>query len=326
MGFRLLILTTGLRGERGGVYLEDEWVRRLEDSVPGIEIDVADTIQEAASLIPKADAAYGFVPPGVFDLGTNLRWVACPQAGPPAGYYHQAMIDSAVVVTNTREIYNDHISAHVMSFVLAFARGLHVYIPRQLRGEWRPGYDTTYLPESTAVIVGVGGIGGETARICSQLGMTVIGVDPRLADLPEWVTALHRPDALDGVLPKGDFVIVTVPETPETQGLFTAARFKLMKSTAFFINIGRGATVDLDDLDSALRSGEVAGAALDVFEVEPLPAGHPLWTAPNFLMTPHVAADGPYLDDRRIGLLVENCRRFNEGRPLKNVVDKAMWF
>ncbi len=326
MGFRLLIMTTGLRGEQGGIYLSDDWVRRLEDSVPGIEINVADTVEEAESLIPKADAAYGFVTPRVFERGTNLRWVACPQAGPPAGYYHQAMIDSDVVVTNTREIYNDHISAHIMSFVLAFARGLHVYIPQQLRGEWKHGHSSTYLPEATAVIVGVGGIGGETARVCSALGMTVLGVDPRREEAPEGVAELHRPEELDGVLLRGDFVIVTVPETPETQGLFTAARFKLMKPTAFFINIGRGATVVLDDLDSALRSGEIAGAALDVFEVEPLPEGHPLWTAPNFLMTPHVAADGPYLDERRIGLLVENCRRFNEGRPLENVVDKAMWF
>ena len=325
MGFRLLIMTTGLRGEQGGIYLSDDWVRRLEDSVPGIEINVADTVEEAESLIPKADAAYGFVTPRVFERGTNLRWVACPQAGPPAGYYHQAMIDSDVVVTNTREIYNDHISAHIMSFVLAFARGLHVYM-QQLRGEWKHGHSSTYLPEATAVIVGVGGIGGETARVCSALGMTVLGVDPRREEAPEGVAELHRPEELDGVLPRGDFVIVTVPETPETQGLFTAARFKLMKPTAFFINIGRGATVVLDDLDSALRSGEIAGAGLDVFEVEPLPEGHPLWTAPNFLMTPHVAADGPYLDERRIGLLVENCRRFNEGRPLENVVDKAMWF
>ena len=326
MGFRLLIMTTGLRGGQGELYISDDWVSRLEDSVPGIKIDVADTVEEAESLIPKADAAYGFVTPGVFELGKKLRWVACPQAGPPAGYYHQAMIDSDVVVTNTREIYNDHISAHIMSFVLAFARGLHIYIPQQLRGEWKHGYGSTYLPEATAVIVGVGGIGGETARVCSALGMTVLGVDPRREEAPEGVAELYGPSELDDVLPRGDFVIVTVPETPETQGLFTAARFKLMKPTAFFINIGRGATVVLDDLDAALRSGEIAGAGLDVFEVEPLPEGHPLWTAPNFLMTPHVAADGPYLDERRIGLLVENCRRFDEGRPLENVVDKAMWF
>lgn len=326
MGFRLLILTTGPQGESGSIYFHQDWLRKLEDSVPGMEVDVADNIDEAKALIPKANAAYGFVVPEVLELGANLRWIACPAAGPPAGYYHQAMIDSDVVVTNTREIYNDHISAHIMAFLLAFARGLHVYVRRHLNGEWKPGYESVYLPESTAVIVGVGGIGGETARLCSELGITVLGVDPRRTDTPAGVSDMYRPESLDEVLPKGDFVIVTVPETPKTQRLFTSDKFALMKASAFFINIGRGATVVLDDLDVALRNGEISGAALDVFQVEPLPDGHPLWTAPNFLMTPHVAADGPYLDRRRIDLLVDNCLRFSDGQPLKNVVDKANWF
>ena len=99
-----------------------------------------------------------------------------------------------------------------------------------------------------------------------------------------------------------------------------------MKETAFFINIGRGSNVALADLDQALRQGVIAGAALDVFETEPLPAEHPLWKAPNFLMTPHTAAAGPYLGQRRLDLMVENCRRFAAGDELVNVVDKANWF
>ena len=116
--------------------------------------------------------------------------------------------------------------------------------------------------------------------MCAAFGMTVIGVDARrsdaLADVPWGVAELHRPDALDEVLPRGDFVIVTVPETPETQGMFGAEEFRLMKDSAFFINVGRGATVVLDDLVAALHGGEIAGAGMDVFEIEPLPADHPL--------------------------------------------------
>ena len=99
-----------------------------------------------------------------------------------------------------------------------------------------------------------------------------------------------------------------------------------MKRSAFFINIGRGATVELDDLTAALQSGEIAGAGLDVFQVEPLPAEHPLWAAPGVLITPHVAGRGPYVNDRRTELFIDNCLRFNEGRPLRNVVDKDKWF
>ena len=104
------------------------------------------------------------------------------------------------------------------------------------------------------------------------------------------------------------------------------AKFARTKGTAFFINIGRGATVVLDDLDTALRAGTIAGAALDVFEIEPLPQDHPLWDAPGMVITPHVATAGPYLDDRRTALFLDNCRRFDAGLELRNVVDKANWF
>ena len=326
MGFRLLILTTGPSGERGGDYSFEDWPRRLKNAIPDITVDVAQSVEEAKQLIPEADAAYGFILPEIFEKASKIRWIACPQAGPPAGYYHDLLVDSDVAVTNAREIYNDHISAHIMAFVLAFARGLHAYVPQQLERVWRPGHETVYLPQATAVVVGVGGIGGETARLCSEFGMTVIGVDERRKEAPPGVAELHTSAGLRAVLPRGDFVIVTVPETPETRGMFAAAEFRSMKPNSYFINIGRGATVVLDDLDSALRNREIAGAALDVFQIEPLPAEHPLWTAPGMLITPHVAASGPYLDERRTELFLDNCGRFNEGRPLRNIVDKARWF
>jgi phosphoglycerate dehydrogenase-like enzyme len=216
-----------------------------------------------------------------------------------------------------------------MAFVLAFARGLHHYLPRQLARQWRPEpLDTgvVHLPESTALIVGVGGIGAEAARLAAAFGMRVIGVDARRTDTPPGVAELHRPDALDALLPRADFVILTVPHTPATEGFMHRARFARMKRTAFFVNIGRGMTTRLDDLVAALRAGEIAGAALDVFEQEPLPADHPLWTMPNVLITPHTAGFGPYLDDRRCDILVDNCRRFVAGQPLRNAVDKASWF
>ena len=111
---------------------------------------------------------------------------------------------------------------------------------------------------------------------------------------------LDGPEALDALLPLADFVILTVPHTPATEGFMNRARFQRMKRTAFFINIGRGMTTRLDDLVAALRAGEIAGAGLDVFEQEPLPADHPLWTMPGVLITPHTAGYGPYLDDRRL--------------------------
>jgi phosphoglycerate dehydrogenase-like enzyme len=175
-----------------------------------------------------------------------------------------------------------------MSFVLSFARGLHIYARQQRDAQWQPhgASSVVYLPGATALIVGVGNIGAETARLCAAFGMRVVGVDARRTDVPEGVEALHPPEALDALLPEADFVILTIPHTPKTEGLFDADRFGRMKRTAYFVNIGRGMTTKLDALDAALRSGTIAGAGLDVYEVEPLPKDHPLWTAPNAISPP----------------------------------------
>jgi phosphoglycerate dehydrogenase-like enzyme len=306
-----------------------EWAARLAEQVPEARVVVAETEDEAKREMVDADAAFGRLPLDILEYATQLRWLQAPQIAPPAGFYYRELVEHPVVATNFREIFNDHISAHILAFVLAFSRGLHYYVRRQLQREWKPEpLDTgvVYLPESTALIVGVGGIGAETARLCAALEMRVVGVDARRDDTPEGVAELHRPDALDRLLPEADFVILTIPHTPRTEGLMDAERFKLMKTSAFFINIGRGMTTKLDDLDAALRNGEIAGAGLDVFEIEPLPSDHPLWTAPNTLLTPHTAGFGPYLDDRRLEIIVENARRFAAAQPLMNVVDKSNWF
>src|SRR5436190_1208428 len=234
-----------------------EWAARVKSGVPGLEVIVAEDAPAARAAIARADCAFGTLPPDLLAQATRLSWLQAPQAAPPAGYYYPALVQHPVVVTNFREIYNDHIAAHIMAFVLAFARDLHRYLPQQARREWKPApLDTgvVHLPEATALIVGVGGIGAEAARLAAAFGMKVLGVDARRKDTPPGV------------------------------------------------------------------------AELDVFEQEPLPAEHPLWTTPGVLITPHTAGFGPYLDERRLQILLDNCRRFTAGQPLRNVVDKSTWF
>jgi phosphoglycerate dehydrogenase-like enzyme len=305
------------------------WAAALRREVPEWQVVEADTPEDTRREIADADAAFGTLEPDVLAVAKKLKWLQAPAAAPPAGYYTPELIAHPVQVTNFRGIFNEHIAAHILSFVLAFARGLHIYIPRQLRHEWDPEpLDTgvVHLPESVALLVGVGGIGGETARLLSTFGMRVIGVDARLSEAPAGVAELHPPRDLDSLLPRADFVILTIPHTPETEGLMNAQRFGLMKRSAFFINIGRGRTTRLDDLVSALTARKIAGAALDVYEIEPLPKDHPLWAAPNVLLTPHTAGFGPYLDDRRQEIIIDNARRMLRGEALVNVVDKAHWF
>ncbi len=305
------------------------WASRLAAEVSGLTVRVAETEAEAARLLPEADGAYGRLPRALLAHAGKLRWLQSPQAAPPAGFYYPELAAHPVVVTNMREIFNDHIGAHIMAYVLAFARGLPIYLRRPAQGEWKPMAEDTgviHLPEATALIVGVGGIGAEAARLASAFGMTVLATDARRTDTPPGVAELHRPEALDALLPRADFVILTVPHTPATEGFFDRAKFRRMKRSAVFINIGRGMTTRLDDLVAALRAGEIAGAALDVFEIEPLPAGHPLWAMENVIITPHMAGYGPYLNDRRYAIFRDNARAIVSGGTLRNVVDKAAWF
>jgi phosphoglycerate dehydrogenase-like enzyme len=307
-----------------------DWAARLAAAVPEVTVVVAEDLPQAEQAIATAEAAFGTLPAALLPHATRLRWLQAPHAAPPAGYYYPSLIAHPVVVTNFREIYNDHIAAHIMAFVLAFARGLQRYFPQQLRREWRQAAPRNsgvlHLPETTMLMVGVGGIGAETARLAAGFGIRVIGTDARRTTAPPGVAELHPPEALDTLLPRADFVVLTVPHTPATEGFMHRERFRRMKRGAFFINIGRGKTTRLTDLVAALEAGEIAGAGLDVFEQEPLPAEHPLWTLPGVLITPHTAGFGPYLDERRFDIILDNCRRFLTGEALRNVVDKAAWF
>ena len=155
--------------------------------------------------------------------------------------------------------------------------------------------------------------------------MTVLATDARRGEAPPGVAELHQPEALDALLPRADFVILTVPHTPETFKLIRRPQLRQMKLTAYLINVGRGVVVDLADLTAALQAGEIAGAGLDVFEREPLPGDHPLWKMPNAIITPHTAAASPRIAERHLGVLLDNLRRFVAGQPLHNVVDKQHW-
>ena len=304
-----------------------QWARRVADEVPDVTVVVAEDSEEAQAALPGARAAFGTLSAELLAVAPGLEWLQAPMAAPPAGYFSDELIAHPVQVTNFREIYNDHVAHHAVSLVLALSRNLPAYGRQQQQRVYRPNRDPSsvlHLPEATALIIGVGGIGREIGRLLAAFGMTVVGTDARADSAPN-VEVFHA-DALDDLLPRADVVVMTVPHTPETEGLIGVTRLAMMKPSSFLVNVGRGATVRLDDLAAALEARTIAGAALDVFEVEPLPAEHPLWDAQNVILTPHVAATGPYLDQRRGDIIVDNARRLAAGEPLVNVVDKRRWF
>lgn len=307
---------------------ERAWVERLKADAPGLDVAIAEDDAAVRDLVARADAAYGWVPPEALPAAKNLRWLQSPFAAPFPGYYYRELIEHPVVVTNARGIYSDHIAHHILMFMLALSRGLPYWMEAQRDRRWDQGarkHGYVNVVGSTVLINGVGGIGAETARLCDALGARVIGIDPRPEH--ECPAEIHPPSALDELLPEADFVVTTAPHTPESEFMWNAERFRRMKRSAYFINIGRGMTARLDDLTAALASGEIAGAGLDVFEIEPLPVDHRLWTLENVLLTPHVAvADAEDIAERRYALLADNARRFLAGESLRNVVDKAHWY
>lgn len=308
--------------------LTDELVLAMSRELPQAEVVVASSKEHALAVAGRAAAAFGTVEPDVLAAAPGLAWLQISLAAPPEGFYYPELVRHPVVVTNMRGIYNERISAHIMACVLSLARGLPVYQRRQFEQVWdrdhRP--PTIELLGSTALIVGVGEVGAETARLCSAFGLRVLGVDPRRTEPPEGVDSISSPEELDALLPQADFVIVTAPHTPRNTGMFNAGRFQLMKPTSYFINVGRGLTTRLDDLTAALHGGLIRGAALDVYEIEPLPEEHPLWKATNVILTPHIASAGPSLTSRRVQVTLDNARRFAAGAPLLNIVDKAEWY
>ncbi len=306
---------------------EDEKLpERIVATVPGVSVVVARDPAEARREIVDADAVYGRVDRDLLAAAHRLRWIQSPAIGLERTMFPE-LIAHPVVMTNPRGIFADDIADHVMALVTGFARQMPRLIRQQLQHRWtHEGYRVMHLPDCTLGIVGLGGIGSAVARRAAAFEMRVIAVDARRTDRPPEVSELWSAARLHDLLGQSDFVVICAPETPETRGLFDSAAFKAMKPTAYLINIGRGKIVKLDALVEALRAGELAGAGLDVFEVEPLPADHPLWDMENVVITPHVAGVGPYTAERRHQVLLENLRRFVAGEPLINVVDKARWF
>jgi phosphoglycerate dehydrogenase-like enzyme len=300
---------------------------------------------EAVAAMPDADAFFGKLTPELLAASRRLRWVQSPTAS-LEHFLFPELIEHPCVLTNMRGLFSDVIADQVMGYVICFARNLHLYIRNQMRGLWEPvggeservafatgpGVVTAidrahmHLAGAKLGVVGLGSIGAEVARRAFAFGMRVVSVDPVRTEAPEGVAALWPTERLPELLAASDFVVIAAPHTPQTVKLFRRPQFQRMKRTAYLINIGRGAIVDLADLVQALQANEIAGAALDVYEKEPLPAGHPLWRMENVILTPHVAGYSPRIAERHLAVLLENIRRFRSGEPLKNAVDKGLWF
>lgn len=325
--------------------LDEVRLSRLQAVSAQLQVVNCHDLTQALKHIVEADAFFGKITPALLQAAQKLRWVQSPTAS-LEHYVFPALIDHPCVLSNMRGLFSDVIADHVMGYVLCFARNLHIYLRQQAERCWAPVGNAAavtdfvtapgtvtpmdrahrHLADQTLGVVGVGHIGTEIARRAAAFGMTIIGVDPHPRDVPAARLTVWPMDRLPELLATADYTIIAAPHTPETEALFNRALIQQMKPSAILINIGRGAIVRLDDLVAALRAEEIAGAALDVCEIEPLPPEHPLWTMPNVIITPHVAAASPRVPERHLATLLDNVRRFVNGEPPATIVDKRKWY
>lgn len=306
----------------------DDELARLKELAPNVRVIAGLTRQTAIEHAAGANGADGRLLSAAFlEKAPNLVWVQSPSAGVEWLLAMPAVAgNDGVVLTNMRAAHGPAIADHAFAMLLDLTRQLPYYAEKQRQGEWArddPPRRPIALQGKTMLVVGIGGIGTEIAQRAHGFGMRVIATRRSDTPAPDYVEKVGKPQDLSGMLPEADVVAICVPLTPETAGMFDAAAFGAMKPGSYLINIARGKVVDADALLAALRSGVLAGACLDVTDPEPLPEGHPLWTAPNVIITPHTAADAEVTDERLRALLRENIRRFGAGEPLLNCVDKA---
>jgi phosphoglycerate dehydrogenase-like enzyme len=317
----------------------------ITTSAGGMTIVNAPDEPSAVSALVDAEAFFGKLTPPMLVTAQHLEWVQCPTAS-LEHFVFPELIEHPCVLTNMRGLYSDVIADHVFAYILCFARNLHLYLRQQMRCLYEPiggesartafatgpghisAIDRAHLDiaDCTLGVVGLGSIGREIARRACAFDMRVIAVDPVEMERPSDVSALWPLEELPRLLNESDFVVIAAPHTPKTEHMFGAPQFVQMKASAYLINIGRGVIVDLSALVSALKAKHIAGAALDVFENEPLPSKHPLWQFDNVLITPHVAAASVHIAERHLATVLENVRRFAAGEELINKVEKARWF
>ena len=275
--------------------------------------------------IGDADALIGVPTPQMITAGKNLKWVQVMSAGVENVLMRpgsDAIKNSNIILTNNKIVQGPEIADHAFALLLYTTRQINVFEKKKEQELWQGPFRGIELRGKTAVIIGVGGIGTQIALRAYAFGMTVIGVDPEDKPFVPYVSRYVKPDQLDEVIPEADVVFISAPDTAKSHKMMGMHEFDLMKQNSYFIAVSRGGIYDMNGLVKALDSKKLSGAGVDVTDPEPLPKGHPLWKFDNVMITPHIAGRSDRDNARMTGTIKENIRRFGEGMPLINVVDK----
>ena len=303
----------------------DAFPEGLPETETGAEYVVVETMDDVRANLADCDVVFHYGHPrdalsANWELTDRLRWVHVGGVGIDWALF-PSLVESEVVLTNSRGVFDTSLPEYLLSLMLALVKDLPSTLRAQARHEWQHRL-LEPLTGGRSVIVGAGSIARAAARLLETLGLETVLVGRTARE--EAGTRIHAVDELPALLPDADWLIVLAPLTPETRGFIDARVLGALPRGARFVNIGRGPTVVEDDLVAALRSGALAGAALDVFEQEPLPADSPLWDMPRVIVSPHIGGDEAGTPRAFTQAFLANLRRYMAGEPLHNVVDKRL--
>jgi phosphoglycerate dehydrogenase-like enzyme len=301
--------------------IQDDTAAKLNALFPALEFFDARDDAVRTRRLAEAQILYGFLPLDRFDETRHLRWQQLLSAGVARRLCAIAR-ERKFIVTNLAGLYGPSIAEHTLTVMAMLARNLHLAMRNQVASLWDNGIAKTMsdLAGKTVAVIGLGDIGRSVARLAQAFGMRVIGSRRTVQPTP-WVDQVYAPQDLRPMLAEADFVVIAAPLTGETETLLKAEQFAWMKAGVFLVNVSRGAVVDEPALLEALHSGRVAGAALDVFLKEPLPADHPYWKMPQVILTPHYCGDPVNNSTLPLERFQRNLRAWCGGKPLEAVVD-----
>lgn len=303
--------------------LTTEQKQKIRDAAPDYELIAGKYKELPSGTVAHADIVLGWsssVSEEALGENSKVRWIQVWSAGVDKMPLDE-LEQKDILLTNSSGVHGIPITEQIFSMLLAYNRNLHHAVRQQSESRWDKSGTFRELSGKTAVIVGVGQIGSTTAKVAQAFGMRTVGV--RRSGKPDpHIDVMYTVEQLDQALAEGDYIINTLPLTDETKGLYDVGRFKAMKDGAFFVNVGRGPSVNTDALIEALKSDKLSGAGLDVFEEEPLPSDHPLWGMDNVIITPHTAGDTVHYTERVLDIFLENLEAYRQGKPLpRNVID-----
>lgn len=305
--------------------LDEAGKARFAAAAPGHQLHFVEKDAVTPALLENAQAILGnLADPAQLRHCKELRWLQLDSAGTD-GYCAPGLLPEGAVLTNATGAFGACIAEWLLAALLAIWRHLPEYAENQKNCRWQRLGPVRTLAGSTVLVLGFGDLGRNFARRAHLLGARVLAVRRRPGEKPDWLEGLGGAEMLEEWLPLADAVVLCLPANASTRHMLDARRIALLKKDAVVLNAGRGSAVDTEALCRALYDGRIGGAALDVTDPEPLPPEHPLWHAPNTILTPHVSGllSQPENFEKAANICEENLRRFLAGQPLMNQVDRS---